>query len=757
MPTFYMDPLNGNDSADGSTFALGGLPTVGPWLTFTTGATAARIAPGDLIKIAKSPDPTSLGNGTWTNGPIPSSNSITAASNATPIVITCASHGYATGDVIFLNAVGGNLAANGVWVITWVSATQFSLDGSVGSGAWTSGGTCRKWNSKVVKLATACTLSIDDCDTAWTTVDPLKMTCTLDTADWKSGYGSAKFAFIAAAGVEKLAYRALPASLNLSGYQRISFWIKTSVTLAAGDLVLKLCSDATGDTPQNTFSIPATPTYNVYPNAYWTCFTIDYNAAMYNGVASISLWQAVDKGAMNVWIDNITACKDDTSADSLSLTSLISKNSLAQGGTEGWYCIQSIKGAIIVLDNTVDRIASQGLGYTDSSKVNGNAETVTTYKRECFRRTLGTTYSTVVQQIMDSGSLAGGLIDFEGGYNTSSGSQDGETWFDGGNGNGYGIYGSSNTYVKLNRVNAVRYYYPIFFTSCRNCIVDNVSGMSGSASNVRFNLCSQMIINVINANNSGDGLQIAGNFGNRYGAFNSHNNMGTNAVNGAGGGLNFRNILEGLNAQNNQGAAYSMDGEMNILKNFYSKNNYAGCNYMRGVGYLLNAEMLDSTEVLVDNNHKDVMIYSSKHDATPGNHWIFCENATINLQTATKYGTIGAWRFIISSADRDSYFPVTLQLLRVLCVANKLVTFKCWVKKDHATNVAAQLIAKSNQLTGMTSDATSVKANDTNWQELTLTFTPTEAGPVTIEGQVWYVTGNSNAYFDSEMTCTIAP
>jgi len=29
--------------------------------------TAARIAPGDTIKVAKSPDPTSIGNATWNN------------------------------------------------------------------------------------------------------------------------------------------------------------------------------------------------------------------------------------------------------------------------------------------------------------------------------------------------------------------------------------------------------------------------------------------------------------------------------------------------------------------------------------------------------------------------------------------------------------------------------------------------------------------------------------------------------------------
>lgn len=71
-----------------------------------------------------------------------SSKTITAATNASPIVITTsASHGFNTGDSIIIDSVAGNTAANGTFVITKVDATSFSLDDSTGNGAWTSGGT----------------------------------------------------------------------------------------------------------------------------------------------------------------------------------------------------------------------------------------------------------------------------------------------------------------------------------------------------------------------------------------------------------------------------------------------------------------------------------------------------------------------------------------------------------------------------------------------------------------------------------------
>jgi hypothetical protein len=71
----------------------------------------------------------------------PAALTITAASNASPIVITSTAHGLATGDRVTVASVGGNTAANGDWVITKVDADTFRLDGSTGNGTYTSGGT----------------------------------------------------------------------------------------------------------------------------------------------------------------------------------------------------------------------------------------------------------------------------------------------------------------------------------------------------------------------------------------------------------------------------------------------------------------------------------------------------------------------------------------------------------------------------------------------------------------------------------------
>lgn len=84
-----------------------------------------------------------------------STAAITGATNATPIVITSNGHGLSNTDMVAIASVGGNTAANGIWSVANVAANTFELEGSTGSGAYTSGGTWYKLNAS---RATALTL-----------------------------------------------------------------------------------------------------------------------------------------------------------------------------------------------------------------------------------------------------------------------------------------------------------------------------------------------------------------------------------------------------------------------------------------------------------------------------------------------------------------------------------------------------------------------------------------------------------------------
>lgn len=71
---------------------------------------------------------------------------IVSASNTSPVVyLVSPNHGYTTGQTVTARYVNGNTGANASGVITVISPAIFSIAGSVGTGAFTSGGIV--WNS----------------------------------------------------------------------------------------------------------------------------------------------------------------------------------------------------------------------------------------------------------------------------------------------------------------------------------------------------------------------------------------------------------------------------------------------------------------------------------------------------------------------------------------------------------------------------------------------------------------------------------
>lgn len=77
------------------------------------------------------------------NGIAHAALAISNATNTTPIVVTCAAHGVPVGGVTTVTVAGvtGNLGANGSWIAEALTATTLRLRGSLGTGAYVSGGT----------------------------------------------------------------------------------------------------------------------------------------------------------------------------------------------------------------------------------------------------------------------------------------------------------------------------------------------------------------------------------------------------------------------------------------------------------------------------------------------------------------------------------------------------------------------------------------------------------------------------------------
>lgn len=736
MSTFYIDLDNGNDSSDGTTWG-------NAWKTITSGATAARIAPGDVIRISKTPDPTSIGNGTWTSvssATAPSTIIISSSTNASPIEITTSSnHNYSTGDIIQIIGHTTNTSANGTWKITYVSSTKLTLNNSVGVGVGGATGTTQKVDWKSVVLATAQTATIDRCEAAWTANGSGDCTVALTavSTDAKEGGYCMKFTLDSSVQTSTLqAYKTI-SSTNFSSYQKISFWIKNEAAIVANNWQIKLCSDTAGATAVDTFDIPAIPS-----TGRWLPLTLTKSGGGNLGstIQSIALYSGSSNTGMAskyIYLDNIVGC----TTSGLNLQSLISKNGSAQGGTEAYYGLQSISedGTILMLDNDTNNKSNLGRGYT------GTTETVTTYKRETFKTVLTTSSSGNVSVINDSGS-ASSLILFEFGYEVGTTNQNGETHLDGLNGWGNGIYANNKLYITYNYVSLYRYQYSFNMNSSHYNILNNISNVNNNnSSGIFLNSSNSCEINVTNSNNNNSyGVSTYGAEDNKIFLTNSNNQLSS----GLYLYLSTGNYVYNLSAKNN--FSYSISFNMandNIIYNLVSMyNGNSGIGTVIGDNYLRNPSISETVEVSPSQYYLS-WIWSKKHDTTENNDWGFTYGATCNWQTGTVHSSEpGSWKTVISSSIRNSFCKVKIPVCEVAGTASTAMTIKAWVKKDHATNIACRLVHYADSLLGTTEQA-ATKASDTDWEELSISVTPTSTNPVVkVWLETWYVAGNSNSY-----------
>lgn len=124
----------------GATALFNGLVTAGLATPFN--ATNAQLAVGDTNTAAAAGNTDMAAAAGGAVG-----GAITAATNATPIVITTTSaHGLVTGQVVVVAGLVGNTAGNGTFEISAASGSTYTLLNSAGNGVWSSGGTTNPIN-----------------------------------------------------------------------------------------------------------------------------------------------------------------------------------------------------------------------------------------------------------------------------------------------------------------------------------------------------------------------------------------------------------------------------------------------------------------------------------------------------------------------------------------------------------------------------------------------------------------------------------
>lgn len=319
MPNYYIDPVLGNDANNGS---LGS-----PWKTITSGATEARIAPGDEIRVKKSASPATFGfNATW---------------------------GY--------------------------SSSTVSLSGTP------------------IK-------HIDTCESTWSTAGISNVTVTLDTSNEVEGSGCCKLVLASAFTTGKIAFHSLGTATDFSSFSKISFLAKDNLDVAAGVLQIKLCSDFAGNTPVNTFNLPAINYSPIIALTHlWHRIVVDNGGALGSTIRSIALYAVSDPGALTIYLDNFIA------ANNIHHLSLIGQDSAGPV----WYPIYYFSGTSIIL-------------YYDFFGDPGTMAAWVIYDWYMFDNPVD--YRSNINSLNKKGTSFA-LITYRGGWNFSTDEQDGYTHF----------------------------------------------------------------------------------------------------------------------------------------------------------------------------------------------------------------------------------------------------------------------------------------------------------------------------------------
>ena len=131
-------------------------------------------------------------------------------------------------------------------------------------------------------------------------------TVSLDTENKKQGAQSCKFVIAAGASAGDIATDSIT-SKDISGYDYIEFWIKSTVATSAGNLKILLDNTASCASPLETLSVPA-----LSADTWTFCRVALANPETDTAIISVGLEYDSDLGACTVWLDDISVVKNDS-------------------------------------------------------------------------------------------------------------------------------------------------------------------------------------------------------------------------------------------------------------------------------------------------------------------------------------------------------------------------------------------------------------------------------------------------------------
>jgi hypothetical protein len=643
--------------------------------------------------------------------------------------------------------------------------------------------------NRTVTLSSAVTSNICLCASSWTA--STDVTCSTTGTDVRQGTAAVTVAVGSPFTTGKAAYWDLGASTDFSGFQQVSFWVKASAALTSGRAELRLCSDATGDT-----SIVAVPIPVLGTTSYFVPITWDRGSALPNNVRSISLYFNSDPGIITVYLDNILACKAPSSADSLTLTSLIapvhalhwvastsySQNDIRRptpvgrtgwrykvttvgGGTSGsseptwpkligetvqdnnltWECIGSedIWQPILNINDTAVMIAETNYPSTSGSfryGWYGPTETVAMYKREPI-----SLLQTTAAFVQNEDATEAAWTTWQGGYDTTAMStQDGETWI---RLNylceGIRISRPFHSYKNLNFVSPTRglshaYGYKTEFTNIT--VVDAYTAAIGTANNteVKHAKITGCVLDCESGSELGSGMQ--------WEFERCSFIRGTFALGGYSNGV-ARAFLNNCFWWSNYNQ-YLLDimapAEAYVYRAHGLNLQGSYCTSTANAGKIVFNDCVWPSELTAyaGGYHWPNYAYHHNYNGTEGDHrfyWAsgagFVASATDQRHTASGI----AWKF---TGRYATTYPMRFLLGKVLVEAGNSYTIRLWSRRS-STDVVGRFFIPGFQLMGIDAEQSAALEPSINtWAQCdALTIEPDQTGVIELYIEARVLTG----------------
>lgn len=182
-----------------------------------------------------------------------------------------------------------------------------------------------------------------------------------------------------------------------------------------------------------------------------------------------------------------------------------------------------------------------------------------------------------------------------------------------------------------------------------------------------------------------------------------------------------------------------VSGAVNIVHDVRGKLHLRNCTFPAG-----RSRTVRYGGVITAEGCTNVPSLSDTIPATDVNGWGTIVGTTAEGERHTESGY--AWKMTpLAQARVDDWYvkPLAFPIAKIPVTTGNTYTVRAWMKKSHATAITARLRCRAEGQIGIAVDATGAATDTTDWQQVSVSVTPTVSTVLEFHAECW---GGDNAY-----------